>query len=222
MIKWETIRQHLLFVSVPVVLSIFLSITYSTTHRYGTIPGLFLTMADLVYANGHSYLATIPNYIPDGGVLAHPPLGTYVLAVLHDLMGITFRWHLGAGGGTRGLAFLLALARVLGSLVLFRDERSSRRWIAFTGLAFGLTSLTHPEYATFAAVSVFTMWSDYDRTWIGFHRGALVVLAGGAVSAETGLSCSHSQPGAGLRNRWPAAPIRPLRHLFTWQRRRVV
>jgi len=88
-------------------------------------------------------------------------------AAFYALAPFGFFWLVQGGGLTRALAMLLALGAIAAAL---------RGRAAFVGVLGGLTALTHPETAIFAAVTVASILA-IQRAWRAFAIAGAVSLA---------------------------------------------
>lgn len=104
-------------------------------------------------------------------------VATLVLAVSPPVL----QWHISAGGVVRAGAFLLALVGAYAGCRLFQS--GSTRWIAPTAVLVGLTALAHPLYLVFLLVTLAVFYVAFDRSVVGFVRGAAVGLGGLLIAA---------------------------------------
>ena len=115
--------------------------------------------------------ALVPAYLLGREIADDRRAGTAV-ALLVVLNPQTLEWHISAGGLVRAPAFALALSGSYAALRLFRDGK--RQWVPGGLLAVALVALTHPTYALFTVVTTLLFWVGYDRSPVGFGRGAVV------------------------------------------------
>jgi hypothetical protein len=129
-------------------------------------------------------LATAPAYFLGRDVTGSRAGGAAAATAL-SLNPQVLQWHLSAGGVVRAFAFLYALVAISAAYRAFTTDR--RRPVVVAAFAFGLTVLSHPTYALFAAGSVLACYVAVSRTLEGLLRGAAIAV-GGAVLASPWLA----------------------------------
>lgn len=96
---------------------------------------------------------------------------------------VATQWHMTAGGLIRAPAFLFTLTGLYCSVRLFRSDSRPYYWLLGTSVLFGLTMLSHPQYATFFGIGTLLIYLFFDRTFRGLVYGVLVAGGGIALSA---------------------------------------
>jgi hypothetical protein len=91
------------------------------------------------------------------------------------------QWHISAGGIVRALATVVVVTGLYTGLQLFRT--GGVRWLLSSTVLFALLVLTHPVYTLFFVVSYLWLWTYFDRSLLGFLRGAIVGVGGVVVTA---------------------------------------
>ncbi|HEX2924339.1 MAG TPA: hypothetical protein VHS28_09960, partial [Chloroflexota bacterium] len=123
--------------------------------------------------------------IPAFALLSRSLLGSNLAAAsavfAFALLPSSFRWGVMGGGLTRSLGYLLALLALHRLYALYRDG-GPRQWIP-TSILMGLTVLSHPEAALFAAYSSALLMLLFGRCRQGVVRSCLVVAGTLAVSS---------------------------------------
>lgn len=125
-------------------------------------------------------LVTITAFIPYyylSRELLDSPRQAGVATIAYGSIPVATQWHITAGGLVRAPALLFALAGLYSSVKLFTTGR--RRWLALSTVLFGVTLLTHPQYATLFGVSTLLVYLFFDRSVSGLVHG--VCIAGGGI-----------------------------------------
>lgn len=104
-------------------------------------------------------------------------LATWALAFLPR----SFEWLVVGGGLTRSLGLLFALLMILEGVRFYKTTR--RRHGLWMALFAGLTALSHPEAALFAAISMILMLLAYGRTRLA-ARDSLILAGVAAIVAS--------------------------------------
>ncbi len=99
-----------------------------------------------------------------------------VATVAYATIPAASQWHITGGGFIRAPALLLLLTGLYCALKLF--DTGGRRWLVGATTVFGLTVLTHPQYATLFGVSVLLYYLWNHRTRAGLIHGAIVAVGG--------------------------------------------
>lgn len=115
--------------------------------------------------------ALVPAYLLGRDMVGDRRAGTAV-ALLIAVNPQTIEWHISAGGLVRAPAFCVALCGAYAALRIFRD--GDREWVPVGLVAVLLVALTHPTYAIFTVATYLVFWAGYDRSPVGFARGAVV------------------------------------------------
>jgi hypothetical protein len=128
-------------------------------------------------------LATLT--IPVVYVLAREILATRFQALLATwafaLVPRSFDWLIVGGGITRSLGLLLAVLTVVEGIRFYK--RTGRRHGVAAAILAGLTSMSHPQAALFAGLSLILVWAAYGCTWRSL-RDSVGLVAGAAVVAS--------------------------------------
>jgi hypothetical protein len=115
--------------------------------------------------------ALVPAYLLGRDIVGDRRAGTAV-ALLVAVNPQTIEWHISAGGLVRAPAFCFALCGAYAALRIFRD--GDREWVPVGLVAVLLVALTHPTYTIFTVATFLVFWVGYDRSLVGFARGAVV------------------------------------------------
>ncbi|HUS15836.1 MAG TPA: hypothetical protein VM536_12560, partial [Chloroflexia bacterium] len=176
------------------------SLPWSTTYNAANIPfaypplGLYLVallsdwtpwhLIDLVRLMG-PVVSTLT--VPLVALVSYAFLGStaqmLVAASCYALLPRGFEWLIMGGGVTRALGVAFALLTVYGAHALYTTRRNTH--VPATAVFAGLTLLSHPEAASFAALTVLLLAAWYGRTWpalwqsVAVAAGALLVAAPG-------------------------------------------
>jgi len=82
-------RRELLWLAPALVAATLIYVGYLLTHPYPAFgAGLFLQIATEIARHNYHLPATIPYYTASGIPFAYPPLGFYLVAVLHAVTGV--------------------------------------------------------------------------------------------------------------------------------------
>lgn len=123
--------------------------------------------------------------IPAFALLSRSVLGTSLAGTsavfAFALLPSSFRWVIMGGGLTRSVGYLFALLALHRLCILYR-EGGSRQWIP-TSILMGLTVLSHPEAALFAAYSAALIMLRFGRNRSGIVRSFMVVAGTLAISS---------------------------------------
>lgn len=100
-----------------------------------------------------------------------------VAVLLFAVAPKSFEFQIWGGGVTRSIGFFLAIL----TLFFFTQKRTGIKHIIFAGVFFGLTIMTHLEWAFFTAVSLCILsYVQYRKTYL--QKFILVFLIGVAIS----------------------------------------
>jgi len=141
------------------------------------VSGQFIALYGSIAATGISLVAVALLTRELTGLWAAGSVSAAAVIVMPEV----FKYHIIAAGIVRVLAFTIALMSISASVRIFK--KNDRRFIPLTAVGFGVTILTHPIYAAFCGLSIFSVFIAYDRSLKGFQTGAVVAGAGGSIAA---------------------------------------
>lgn len=125
-------------------------------------------------------IATVPAFYLLAAEVAPSRVHAVVATFAFALVPRSFEWMVMGGGLTRAPGFLLAILAI--ALGLRSLRAGGRAWLG-TGVALGLTALTHPSAALFAGISLGLASLAFARTRQGWARMAMSAVVAGLVAS---------------------------------------